>query len=97
MISEARNRGFAFWTAEQINRWYRSRREMSARIGQDGQLSTFGAIQPDAVIWIPLAPDQAAIAAERVFSRFGVPCLKRVAADLPQTEESQTTKTQNVS
>lgn len=54
VVQEARARGFAFWTSEQINRWERSRRAMRIT-GVEGGRALVEQAAEGAVVWLPLA------------------------------------------
>ncbi|MFD0960958.1 hypothetical protein [Paenibacillus chungangensis] len=77
VVAEARERGFTFWTSQQINDWERARRKVCIT-GIDANAEArvkHGTELKDAVVWIPV---QEGAANREIVNRFGVPCVKQV-------------------
>jgi len=74
VVSEARKRGFAFWTSQQINNWERARRQVRITgIQTNGDVEVEGAeALKGAVVFVPSAPDTETVI------KYGVPCRKVV-------------------
>ncbi|WP_127588490.1 hypothetical protein [Paenibacillus koleovorans] len=80
LAKEARQRGFTFWTCEQINDWERARRRIDVRTAVSGPTAgsrTANPSQSYAVLWVPSAGP-----AETHPStiKYGVPCMKKIVA-----------------
>lgn len=77
VVSEAKARGFEFWTSEQINRWERARRKVRITgLNADGEPLVEQADGLEGLaVYVPAA---AASADEATEIRFGVPCRKFV-------------------
>lgn len=83
VVKEAHDRGFVFWTGQQINDWHRARRKLKI-VSVDEQsmlkveMSDEQPNQAEAVAWIPLPYGRAAQASETVEMRYGVKCVKQL-------------------
>lgn len=75
VVEMARERGFVFWTSEQVSSWHKARRSVRIRENGEGTGIVIDGGMPlsDLVVWIPAAEDGSDT--ER---RFGVPCRKQV-------------------
>ncbi|CAG7595436.1 hypothetical protein PAESOLCIP111_00040 [Paenibacillus solanacearum] len=79
VVSEARERGYVFWTGKQINDWQRARRNISiAALDDSGAVETASGqpIPAGAFAWVPV-PDGATVQDEDTETHFGVVCVKR--------------------
>lgn len=78
MIAKAKQRGFAFWTANRIDRWERGRRQISfdGSAGDGTLWAGSSAAMEDVVVWLPVPEGQEAEG--RVEMKFGIPCLRQV-------------------
>ncbi|MFD0710387.1 hypothetical protein [Paenibacillus sp. GCM10027626] len=82
VIHEARKRGFTFWTAEQINRWERARRQMRiTACGEAGAAFNVEKPIPGAVIWEPVAADYRPDQGEEIQVQYGVACRKHATRE----------------
>ncbi|UVI32664.1 hypothetical protein [Paenibacillus spongiae] len=80
VVEEARSRGFTFWTGEQINRWERSRRNISLDMAADGTVIVSGEAPEGAVIWIPVPDGYEPSEDEELADQYGVSCRKESAS-----------------
>ncbi|MDF2671625.1 MAG: glycoside hydrolase/deacetylase [Paenibacillus sp.] len=76
VAKEARDRGFEFWTGQQVNDWERARRKVQIVSYQDGQLELAGHEEAAGLaVWVPLPAGEEPVAGETVI-KFGVHCCK---------------------
>lgn len=75
VVREAKQRGFQFWTCQQINDWERARRQMAVTGLQDSASPLVDNAVEGTVVWIPLPQDDPRV--KEAQYQFGVPCLKK--------------------
>jgi len=77
LVTAARDRGFVFWTGEQINHWERSRRRLAIIcLDAAGNVQVAAGTElENAVIWIPVA-EEVVTENEGISRKFGVLCHK---------------------
>ncbi|MBP1990473.1 hypothetical protein [Paenibacillus eucommiae] len=80
IVAEARRRGYAIWTAKEINDWERARRKIRITDSKDmkAALELGMPLTAHAVIWNPVADSYAPRAWETMETRYGVRCLKQL-------------------
>ncbi|WP_181376384.1 hypothetical protein [Paenibacillus agaridevorans] len=91
LVEEARKRDFKFWTGEQINDWYRSRRELRIEsLNEHGLAVVRGREQLQAaVVWIPVIMSEDAQDDSNTDIHYGVKCKKQLVV----VENEQSTMT----
>ncbi|WP_159881506.1 polysaccharide deacetylase family protein [Paenibacillus puerhi] len=79
VITEARQRGYTFWTSKQVNDWTRARRSIRiVGLDEDNQVQVErGAATEQVVVWVPLSQAEA-VPEEKLSYRYGVPCRKHI-------------------
>ncbi|WP_010268484.1 polysaccharide deacetylase family protein [Paenibacillus senegalensis] len=76
VVKEAKQRGFEFWTCQQINDWERARRKMKVTGLDENLKPTVEQALQGTVVWVPLAEDDPR--AREAPVQFGIPCYKAV-------------------
>jgi len=71
VVDKARERGFVFWTGEQVLRWEQARRRALLNADDSGELTVKNAPR-DLLVWAPLVEGQTDREADAF--RFGIPC-----------------------
>ncbi|MCQ6557745.1 hypothetical protein [Paenibacillus mendelii] len=84
VVEEAQDRGFVFWTGQQINNWERVRRNIALCPSDDrgNPIMLTGEAPEGAVIWIPVPESYTQLEGEELAVHYGVTCRKLSAAKL---------------
>lgn len=77
VVQQAKEKGYAFWTSEQINDWIRSRRQVKiAGIQGDSVELQADQVPEGLVVWIPVMEEELSSSVADTDMRFGVLCRK---------------------